>query len=345
MNIHALIPAHNEEEVIAETIRSLKNQTIQLQKIVVIADNCTDGTKRIAELEGVEVFVTTNNKNKKAGAYNQYLKKIEDSNVDLLVLMDADTVLAEDAVEIGVKHFDDNLVAAVCSKAGVQKLKSYKRFSENILHRLQKIEYGLYDSQRVETAGYIKVVHGMAAIHRWRYIQEVGYFNEESITEDYYLTLKYKTKGYKVIPEIKMKAWTVVPTKLRDLYNQRLRWYRGGIDSLISIGWNRGTYKDILQHIWVNILTLLLSIIYISWITYAVKTSNYSFHYHWFIVLIILFCIYDRVYRIAKYCENIQFVDWLIILTIIPEIVYNQLQTIILYIAYLKTLIRAKKIW
>ena len=74
MIVWALIPAHNEERVIHKAIRSLQSQTIEPQRIVVIADNCTDATVKIAKHKGVEVFITRNNKNKKAGAYNQFLQ-------------------------------------------------------------------------------------------------------------------------------------------------------------------------------------------------------------------------------------------------------------------------------
>ena len=195
---------------------------------------------------------------------------------------------------------------------------------------LQKIEYGLYDSQRVQTTGRIKVVHGMAALHRWECLKETGLFNEDSITEDYYLTLVYKKMGYSVISDIKMKAWTIVPVKIIELFKQRIRWYRGGIDALRSMGWNRGTYKDILQHVWVNVITFVLVYIYANWIFYMIKTGNYHLSYHWLVLLLIVFCMYDAVYRIKNYVGDLSIWGWLIAIIVMP--LYNQLQTALLYI-------------
>ena len=47
MNVIALVPAHNEEEQISATLDSLLAQTIPLDKILVILDNCTDSTEQI----------------------------------------------------------------------------------------------------------------------------------------------------------------------------------------------------------------------------------------------------------------------------------------------------------
>ena len=55
----AIIPAHNEEKVIGNLIESLKNQTYKKDAydIYVIADNCTDGTAKIATNAGAIVYV------------------------------------------------------------------------------------------------------------------------------------------------------------------------------------------------------------------------------------------------------------------------------------------------
>jgi len=343
MIIWALIPAHNEEAVISETIKSLKKQTIKLQRIVVIADNCSDNTAQIARSEGAEVFITKNNNNKKAGAQNQFLRTISDHEVDYLLLMDADTVVAENAIEMGIKHFENENVAAVCSKAGVQKLREHCTFIQTILYSLQKVEYGLYDSQRIATQGHIKVVAGMAALHRWQYLKDVGMFNEESITEDYYLTLLYKKLGYLVTVEIKMKAWTLVPVSVSELCRQRIRWYRGGIDALKDIGWNKGTYKDILQHFWGNIFIIILFYIYTRWIFYMVNAEKYQITYSWLTLLAILFYLYDRIYRIKNYVDNVEGKDWLIAGLLIPEIIYSRLQIVLLYISYAQAFVGTKK--
>src|SRR5262245_49130427 len=69
----ALIPAHNEEDQIEQAIRSLHEQSSTPDVLVVVADNCTDGTARVAEAAGAYVFESVGNRHKKAGALNQVL--------------------------------------------------------------------------------------------------------------------------------------------------------------------------------------------------------------------------------------------------------------------------------
>ena len=50
-----LIPAHDEELILARALESLQEQTRTPDRVIVIADNCTDGTTEVARDHGVEV--------------------------------------------------------------------------------------------------------------------------------------------------------------------------------------------------------------------------------------------------------------------------------------------------
>src|SRR4051794_21140426 len=70
VRVTVLIPAHNEGNQITETIASLKSQERRPDRVIVIADNCTDPTAVLAQLCGAEVISTRRNRHKKAGALN-----------------------------------------------------------------------------------------------------------------------------------------------------------------------------------------------------------------------------------------------------------------------------------
>jgi len=79
----AIVPAHNEQDTIEQTLCDLVTQTCQPNRIIVVADNCTDNTAQIVQTfaQGwplVEVFITKDNKHRKAGAVNQVLETLED---------------------------------------------------------------------------------------------------------------------------------------------------------------------------------------------------------------------------------------------------------------------------
>src|SRR5205807_7587896 len=89
----AVIPAYNEEASIALALDSLAAQDRRPDLIVVVGDNCTDGTAEVVNARGDAVMVSSvANPHKKAGALNQVLDRIlpllEDD--DGLLVMDAD---------------------------------------------------------------------------------------------------------------------------------------------------------------------------------------------------------------------------------------------------------------
>lgn len=95
ITITVLLPAHNEEASLPGTLDSLFSQSHPPERVIVVADNCTDGTERIAAERGVEVMPSVANSDKKAGALNQVLSRILplQGDNDLVMIMDADTQL------------------------------------------------------------------------------------------------------------------------------------------------------------------------------------------------------------------------------------------------------------
>ena len=95
VTLTVLIPAHNEEMCLAATLESLLSQSHRPERVIVVADNCTDATAQIARDLGVEVIETVGNTHKKAGALNQALADLLPSlgDNDVVMVMDADTTL------------------------------------------------------------------------------------------------------------------------------------------------------------------------------------------------------------------------------------------------------------
>ena len=58
VTVTVLIPAHNEEAILPSTLPALLSQSRRPDRVIVVADNCTDGTVAVAEANGVEWFET-----------------------------------------------------------------------------------------------------------------------------------------------------------------------------------------------------------------------------------------------------------------------------------------------
>jgi glycosyltransferase involved in cell wall biosynthesis len=87
VKIVALVPAHNEEDAVGKTVRSLKDSKV-IDTVIVIDDGSTDKTAEKAEKAGAEIVRLTRNTGK-GGALNQGLK-ILPSDYDAVAFIDAD---------------------------------------------------------------------------------------------------------------------------------------------------------------------------------------------------------------------------------------------------------------
>ncbi|MGB3827786.1 MAG: glycosyltransferase family 2 protein, partial [Ornithinimicrobium sp.] len=159
----AVVPAHNEQNGLAHTLRALAGQTRPPDLTVVISDNSTDGTVELAgTFPRVAVVETVDNADKKAGALNQILARLLphlDSD-DLILAQDADSVLSGDFIENAMGH-----LVARPDHGAVGGVFAGSRGGGFVGH-LQRNEYARYarDVQRMN--GKCLVVTGTAALFR-----------------------------------------------------------------------------------------------------------------------------------------------------------------------------------
>lgn len=104
MKYYIIIPAHNEEAFLADTLNSVLRQTVRPKKVVVVNDNSTDGTEAIIDtfLALSPIFEKLNTTSslehmpgsKVINAFNKGLELLDD-HFDILVKLDADLVLPD----------------------------------------------------------------------------------------------------------------------------------------------------------------------------------------------------------------------------------------------------------
>ena len=255
----ALIPAHNEEDLVEQSLRSLLTQSsVNLIKVILVADNCTDNTLQIARrLEGefpnLEVIESRQNQSGKSGAMNQAFRHLQYSGVKYVLQMDADTILNEDALVRAIKDLesDDNL-GGVCARFRIIPPEN-EGFVRKLLWRLQNIEYGLRDVQTIQSFGKdTSLLSGRASVLRLEALVKIleirGYiWDVQSEVEDHELTLALKKIGWKTAVSMKMLAATSIPESMGELLKQRVRWYRGTIRLLKQEKFSKHTRKDTLS--------------------------------------------------------------------------------------------------
>jgi glycosyltransferase involved in cell wall biosynthesis len=114
MNYYIIIPAHNEEAFLADTLNSVQHQTLPPKKVVVVNDNSTDGTESIIDdfVKDSPLFEKLNSTSstdhlpgrKVINAFNKALETL-DGTYDFLVKLDADIILPDNYFEKIVEIF------------------------------------------------------------------------------------------------------------------------------------------------------------------------------------------------------------------------------------------------
>jgi biofilm PGA synthesis N-glycosyltransferase PgaC len=285
-----LVPAHNEEESIAEAVHSLLRQTVPLDRIIVACDNCTDRTVEIvrgiaAVTPRVDVFETVDNRYRKSGALNAAWRRLDLDEVDFIASMDADTALASDFLERGLAAMEarPNL-GGVCALP-CPRPDQARTWWGRMLWRMQRAEYSRYAAVLRRRRWQVHVLSGAGALYRTDALRAAarirgdGPWSATSLTEDYLLTLDLRANGWDACMDLTMHAFTDVPTTYRELWAQRLRWASGTMDDLRQYGWKPFTRRAILCHgiAAISILIRLLFAFAIGMTLFA----HVGFHLHW----------------------------------------------------------------
>lgn len=95
-----LIPAHNESSMIAETLRSLRPQLAPLDRLIVVADNCTDDTAAVAAAHGAEALVRRDfSRRGKGFALDFGVRHLEQDAPEIVIIVDADCRVGLGAID------------------------------------------------------------------------------------------------------------------------------------------------------------------------------------------------------------------------------------------------------
>jgi len=228
--VSVIIPAYNEEKNIAKSIKSILNLDYpkRLLEVIVVNDCSKDRTEEIAKkFEKFSVKVLTNKVNRgKSYSLNRGIKAATGS---LVACIDADSTVHRQALNNMMGYFKDRDVACVTPSVKILKPKK-------MLERIQHVEYLLNIFLRKMLA-FIDAVHvtpGVFSVYRKNVLVDVGGFEEGNLTEDMDIALKIHKAGYKIENSVNAVSYTVCPTKWKELFNQRLRWYRGAFNNMFK---------------------------------------------------------------------------------------------------------------
>jgi cellulose synthase/poly-beta-1,6-N-acetylglucosamine synthase-like glycosyltransferase len=235
----AIVPAYNEEGTVAQTVKSLREQTLAPAEILVVDDCSTDATSEVARSAEAAVLRPPANTGSKAGAQTFALQEVE---TELVMAVDADTVLAPDAIERLLPAFDDPDVAASSGFVLPQRVRS-------VWERGRYVEYMLAFSffKRIQDHfGKPLISSGCFSVYRTDELRAVGGWSPRTMAEDMDLTWTLYRAGRKVrfVPEA--ISYPIEPHSFEFMGKQLRRWSHGFVQNvalhwraLLSLGYLR----------------------------------------------------------------------------------------------------------
>lgn len=264
-HITAVIPAHNEEKDIADTLASLLRQTRQIDKIVVVVNGSTDKTAAIVKMF-VEAFpdqvssevnpsyvtksgATKEVKSKVAAlnyAWRNHIVNIpSEPGVQHYVLsLDADVTLKDNVVGILEGTMIDDLereeIGGVRAGFGFFIPKDIP-LREKLLRAGQAQDFAGSELADQLRSNKVSILGGQATLFKRSALEDVhrltkgeGPWFTGSLVEDAYLTRQMERAGYKGVVNPKARVMVGAMKTSHAWWNQRRKWQNGHVIDICS---------------------------------------------------------------------------------------------------------------
>ncbi len=230
-DVAVLIPAHNEELVIKDSIEAIA-ALVPRHNIHVVSDGSTDRTVELAHQAGVNVISTRTNVGK-AGALEEAIDRFDlVDRFRAVLLLDADTAIQPGYFDAALPFFDDPAVVAVAGAVRTRHERGLSLIGKVLVCHRQRIyaitqrllKYG--QTWRFTNATHI--VPGFASMYRTSVLPHIEMNPPGLVIEDFNMTFEvYAKRLGKVAFTLGAVAVTQDPDNLRDYIRQIKRWGLG----------------------------------------------------------------------------------------------------------------------
>ena len=231
-----IIPAHNEESTILPAIMSviMADYAHDKLQLIVVDDGSTDKTYTLVEKYrrryNLNFFLIRQKNSGKASALNNAIKNYAVG--ELVMCLDADSTIAPDALAKAAVYFENPRVVALSANVKI-------RPTGTLFNLIQRFEYLVcYQMKRAQTVFNIEyIIGGIGSTFRRTALEEVGFYDTDTMTEDIDLTMKFLQLGNRergVIYGADVITYTESVLDLPGLIRQRFRWKYGRCQTFIK---------------------------------------------------------------------------------------------------------------
>ncbi len=230
--VSILIPAYNEEKTILKTLESVHHLEYPLEKldIMVIDDGSTDKTKSIIKdyIKDKSHFKLRSHPNcGKAASLN---KGLAVARGEFFSCLDADSFVDPWTIKkmLAFYYAQNDPALAIITPA----MKVYN--PTTVLEKIQWLEYIviIFVARLSSHLDSLYVAPGPFSLYRTKIINELGGFDEMTLTEDQEIAYRVQKHQYKIKQCFDGYVYTTAPQKIGSFYRQRRRWYLGSLSCL-----------------------------------------------------------------------------------------------------------------
>jgi cellulose synthase/poly-beta-1,6-N-acetylglucosamine synthase-like glycosyltransferase len=236
MKFDFVVPSHNEEGGIAQTVKSLLavDWPAELRRVVVVADNCVDATAANAEAAGAKVLVR-NDKTLRGKGYalkHAFEILLAEGFADALVVIDADTIVSPNLLAAFAARFEAG-AKAVQAEYGVANARSSWRTRLMVIALATFHGVRSYGRERLHVSCGLR---GNGMGFSAQVLREIPH-DAFSIVEDVEYGIRLGRAGYAVryVGEAHVLGEMVSGEKASR--SQRQRWEGGRMKLMRQFGW------------------------------------------------------------------------------------------------------------
>jgi cellulose synthase/poly-beta-1,6-N-acetylglucosamine synthase-like glycosyltransferase len=232
-----IIPTRNEENVIRRCLDGIFNVDYPKNKmqIIVVDGKSIDGTSKICSEfsekypENIQ-FICENTVKGKPAALNLTLPYI---NGDIVGVFDADSLPEKDVLSKVASYFNNEKLMALQGRT--TSINEKNNALTKVIAMEEKAWFQALLTGREKLQLFVPL-NGSCQFVRTNILKELDGWDENSLTEDVELALRLVEKKHliKYAPDVCSGQET--PNKLGPLFKQRVRWYRGYMETGIKYG-------------------------------------------------------------------------------------------------------------
>lgn len=229
--VAVLVPAHNESHGILATLDSIRQQLAPGDRIIVVADNCTDDTAQVAATAGAEVLERHDTSHRGKGYALAFgVEHLVLDTPDVVVIVDADCIVQPNALDIIVRQ-------SATQGRPVQAL--YLMKTPSTAGPMAPIaEFAWLVKNLVRPLGYLRLgqpcqLMGTGMAFPWSVIRQVSLASGH-IVEDLKMGIELADKGFSPVFCPDALVTSVFPENREGVNSQRTRWEHGHLGMIAS---------------------------------------------------------------------------------------------------------------